>query len=165
MKILGEIQESNISENELGKLRQAVRLVLFDKDKNIAIGHYLPNKDFPNGTYNLPGGGVKENEDINKALIREAKEETGCNLTSIQELGIIKEYGVGKETKHNQDTYCFKAEIDGEKETPEFTEREVSDNLKIEWLPIDKVIEKIKNQDETISKSRNLIILEKIKLG
>ena len=162
MKIIGEIKGPSIPENQLGKLRQAVRIVLFDKNKKVAIGHYLPKEEYLNGEYNLPGGGVKENETAEEALVRETLEETGCNIKSILELGLIKEYGVGKETKHNQDTYCFTAEIEGEKENPEFTEREKQDELEICWLPVDEVIEKIQGQEESISKTRNLTCLKTI---
>ena len=162
MKILGEIKGDFIFQNELVKLRQAVRVVLFDENKKIAVNHYLPREGYTKGEYNLPGGGVKENETIEEALIREVLEETGCNIKNIQELGVIKEYGVGKENKHNQDTYCFVAEVDGEKGNPKFTEREKEDLLEINWMAVGEVLEKIKNQDGSFSKTRNLIILEEI---
>jgi len=159
MKILGKIGE----ENNLGKLRQAIRVVLFDENNNIAVGHYLPKEKFPKGQYHLPGGGVKESESIKEALIREAKEETGCKIKDIQELGIIKEYGVGKMTKHDQDTYCFKAKVDGEKLQPKFTEREITDQLEVKWLSVDELLNIIENQELSFDRTRNLIILNSLK--
>ncbi len=163
MKIIGEIRDKQIDQDKLGQLRQAVRCVLVDKNKKIAVGYYLPNINFPNGEYNLPGGGVKRGENIEDALVREIKEEVGCNILKIKELGLIKEYNVGKTTKHNQDTYCFIAEIDGKKGPLQLTKRELRDNLQVKWLSLDEIIEKIKNQEKSFAKTRNLICLGELK--
>lgn len=170
MKILGTIRETDIfpdqpstPEDQPGKLRQAIRIVLFDKDRNIAMGYYPPT---PNngmkGSYGLPGGGVDEGETVNEALLREASEETGCNLKNIQELGIVKEFGVGKKIKHNQDTYCFAAEVEGEKMMPKFTEREIKDGFEIRWLTIEDVLKQINNKDIGFEKARELICLREL---
>ncbi len=38
----------------------------------------------------FPGGGVDEGEDVMKAMIREAKEETGLTAKDLSEMGILK---------------------------------------------------------------------------
>ena len=47
-------------------------------------------KDLKTGNVTVPGGGVDENETVEQAAIREAKEETGINVKPIMPIG--KEY-------------------------------------------------------------------------
>lgn len=171
MKTLGTIKESDIfpnnlptPEEELGKLRQAVRIALFDKDKNIAMGYYPPSHhNEMKGTYDLPGGGVDDGETINEALLRECFEETGCNIKNIRELGIVKEFGVGKNVKHNQDSYCFMADVDGEKMIPKFTEREIQDGLEVHWITVEEALKHINSKKLCFDKIRELLCLEEVK--
>ncbi|MBS3171803.1 NUDIX domain-containing protein [Candidatus Woesearchaeota archaeon] len=58
-------------------------------------GYFLNNKGNiiakeSNGIVLFPGGGVDENEEIIKAMIRETKEETGVIIKDIRKLGTIK---------------------------------------------------------------------------
>jgi len=58
-------------------------------------GYFLNNKGNiiakeSNGIVLFPGGGVDENEEIIKAMIRETKEETGVIIKDIMKLGTIK---------------------------------------------------------------------------
>lgn len=170
MKLLGTINESDIFPNnpptpevELGKLRQAVRVVLFDENKKIALNYYPPKENYPIGTYNLPGGGVDEGESVESALLRESLEEVGCKIKNVKELGVIKEYGVGKKVKHNQDTYCFTAEVDEEKMSPDFTERERGDMLEIRWIPLQEAMGLMNGEPLTFAKVRSLICLQEAK--
>jgi len=171
MKILGTINESDIfpnnpsiPEEQLGKLRQAIRIVLFDNDKKIAMGYYPPSQQNEmKESYGLPGGGVDEGESIDAALLRESFEETGCNIKNIKELGIIKEFGVGKKIKHNQDTYCFMADVDGDKKFPEFTEREIDEGLEIRWVKIEDALVYINSKSLCFEKIRELLCLEEVK--
>ena len=43
-----------------------------------------------NGLILFPGGGIDENEEIKKAMIRETNEETGAVVKNIKKLGVIK---------------------------------------------------------------------------
>ncbi|MEI6296624.1 MAG: NUDIX domain-containing protein [bacterium] len=170
MKILGIIRETDIfpgqpptPEEQLGKLRQTVRIVLFDKYGKIAMGCYPPSPhNEMKGSHGLPGGGVEEGESIIKALFRESSEETGCLVKNVRELGIIKEFGVGKKIKHNQDTHCFMAEVDGEKGIPKFTERETEDGLEIRWVTIEDALKFINDKNLCVEKIRELICLKEV---
>jgi len=170
MKILGTIKESNVfpdqtptPEEQLGKMRQAVRIILFDKEGKIAMGYYPPREGHPIGGYNLPGGGVDDGESIIMALYREGLEEAGCQMKKVRELGMVKEFGVGKRVKHNQDSYCFVAEVDGEKGTPKFTEEEIKDKLELRWLTLEETINFFGEQSLSFAKVRSLLCLEEVK--
>lgn len=169
MKILAILREEEIykdivptPEENYGPARSAVRVVLFDEDKNVALGEYGRERNLPI-SYLIPGGGIDDGEEILEALKREYREETGCEIKNIQELGIIHEYGVGKEVKHFQENYCFTDEVDGEKGVPQFTQDEIENGLELVWLPLDKAIEEIEKQDKNFGKAKTLILLKEVR--
>lgn len=118
--------------------RRASRAVIFDKGKNVVLLH-ATKKNF----HKLPGGGIEEGEDIEKALRREVLEEVGCEITNIRELGMVEEYR-GKFELH-QISYCFLADLIGEKGKPQLTEDEIADGFKTVWLGIEAAIQKLEN--------------------
>lgn len=134
--------DSNIPAPEKYKEREAARAVVFDKDNNVAILHVT--KDH---YHKIPGGGIEEGEDIMQALKREVLEEIGCEIENIKELGIIEEY----RNKHplHQTSYCFTANVFGEKGKPNFTAKEIAGGFEVTWLSLDDAIEVIRNEDES----------------
>jgi len=77
-------------------LRNAVRAIIFKEDNILMVFLGKTNE------YKFPGGGIEENETIEEALKREVLEEVGCNVNKIdKKIGIITEYGVAMEDKHN----------------------------------------------------------------
>lgn len=165
MEIIATITESDVykemeptPKESYGPLRKTSRVALFDEHNNVALHYYSTN-----GGYFMIGGGVEDGESIEDALIREVKEEVGCKIKNVKELGIIIEHGVGKEVKHTQENYCFIAEVDGEKGTPQFTEQEIAWGIQLVWFQIDEAIEKIKLLKDNFEKARTLILLEKSK--
>ncbi|MGC6588449.1 NUDIX hydrolase [Paenibacillus sp. Dod16] len=62
--------------------------LITDKDKT----KILMVKNHKNGTWSLPGGGVEENETLDAAAIREAKEETGYDIKVHGEWLSMKQY-------------------------------------------------------------------------
>ena len=67
--------------------REIVRGIVLNEDNKVAILK-IERDDIFGKThyYETPGGGVNEDEDINKAIIREIKEETGFNSEIICEI-------------------------------------------------------------------------------
>lgn len=63
---------------ERNKLPISVQLILEKENKILLMKR--KNTGYEDGKYSLPGGHVKANEEIRKALIREAKEEIGIDL-------------------------------------------------------------------------------------
>lgn len=165
MKILKIIKDEDIGSTgpspETFKKRIAGRAVVFDKQNNIALLQSA-KFNFPK----LPGGGVEEDENIEETLTREMREEIGCEIKNIQELGIIEEYR--NTTSVHQLSYYFLAELDGEKGSPNFTEKETAENFKIIWLSLDKAIEIIdsghaEHYDSKFIRLRDLTLLKEVK--
>jgi 8-oxo-dGTP pyrophosphatase MutT (NUDIX family) len=131
---------SAVQGENLPKLRQAARAVVFDDDGKVAILHVRE------GDYcKLPGGGVEQGEDIQAAVERECLEETGCHIKTSEELGKVIEYRGKFGLK--QESYCFTARVVGAKGTPEFTENEKANGFELLWLELDEAIGKIEHND------------------
>jgi 8-oxo-dGTP diphosphatase len=114
--------------------RKAARVILFDEKNNVALAHVTKQK-----RYKIPGGGVDENESLENAAKREAKEESGCSIKIIQELG----KSIEKRGLHNfsQESICYFAKVIGQKAEPEFTSKEKEEGFEVLWVSIEKAIE------------------------
>lgn len=144
MKHLKTITDKNFNSDipapEIYKERKAARAIVFDKENNVALLHASKN-DY----YKLPGGGIEDGEDIMEALNREIKEEAGCSIKNIKELGEIEEYR-NIDSLH-QISFCFVAEVDGDKGEPQFTQSETEEGFKPVWMSIDQAIETLENKN------------------
>jgi 8-oxo-dGTP pyrophosphatase MutT (NUDIX family) len=121
------------------KERRASRAIVFDNSKNIALLH-VRNRHY----HKLPGGGIDEGEDIQEALARELLEEIGCAAENFRELGVIEEYR-NKFLLH-QTSYCFVADLSGEKGTPNLEEGEIADGFKPVWMPLEEAIRTLESE-------------------
>jgi 8-oxo-dGTP pyrophosphatase MutT (NUDIX family) len=149
-------------EEEYVAPRKAVRVVLLDNKGRVALGA-VPLED-GSIRYSLIGGGIDEGESIEEALVREAKEEAGCNLRDIQELGIVEERGVGDEKRgwFIQTNYCFFAYVDGEKFEPHFTESDKKVGLTVVWLPLTEAIVSLEKQRSTFITKKGVLLLKEV---
>jgi len=166
MNILKKFNKEKIKEGELVNYRhrKATRGVIFDKDNNIAI------LEVSNGKYyELPGGGLEENETVEECLIRECKEEIGCDIDIIKYIGDTLEYR--KKLKVLNKSHAYIGKVKGEKNKPLIigNENEYEKKYKILWINIDKaikLIEKSIKQDNLYDQytiERDLILLNKAK--
>jgi len=143
--------------------RQAARAVVFDGDKNVALLN-VTRKHY----HKLPGGGIEEGESIEAALRRELQEEIGCSVGNVREFGVVEEYR-NKFALH-QSSYCFIADVVGEKRAPKFEADEVVDGFEPEWFSLDKAIEILENEtniedyEGKFIRLRDLTILKEIAL-
>lgn len=141
MKHLGTIILENATKEERNeyRVRHAARAIVRDNEGKVAILHVTKHN-----YHKLPGGGVKEGEDMIKALYRECLEEIGCDveLTSDDEFMVdeyrdkIKLYGVSN---------CYIAKVKGEKGQPSFTEKELANGFEIVWVDPSDVIALLEN--------------------
>lgn len=119
--------------------RTAVRILVEDFEGNIALcgpRHQL-----------LPGGGVDEGESLEVAAIRECREEIGCKVEILEEIGTAEEYRDHGNRK--QITHCFVAKIVGEKGIPSsIQEDEIG--MKVYWYPPEKALSILEKQIKNI---------------
>jgi ADP-ribose pyrophosphatase YjhB (NUDIX family) len=113
--------------------RRAARAIVFDPEKRVAILH-VTNKHF----HKLPGGGIEGEESIQEALQRECIEEIGCEIEHVRELGVIEEYR-GKFNLY-QLSYCFLADLAGEKGVPHLEPGELADGFETVWVSLDDAV-------------------------
>jgi 8-oxo-dGTP pyrophosphatase MutT (NUDIX family) len=135
MKLIKTINPENVSEEEVKsyRTREAGRAVVFDENNNVALLRVTKEN-----YYKLPGGGIEEGEDKEMALYRECKEEIGCDVEIIKEIGIIVEYR--KIFNLKQTSYCFLVKIKGSKGIPDFTDSEKEKGFEIVWLPYEEAV-------------------------
>ena len=161
MKNILIINPDNIGEEAAKNLkpRLAVRGVVFDQDKNVAVLPVLKH-----GYYKLPGGGIEEGEDIRAAFSRECMEEIGSDVEVLGEIGLIIEY----RTKFSmiQTSYCYICKAVGERRGAAFTEHELDEGFEqAVWVPFEEAYKLIStsnpdNYSGGFIKERDTAILE-----
>ncbi len=143
MKFLQTIRDSDVGREEVSSPkyndRKAARGVVFDTEGNIALFHST-KKHY----HKLPGGGVEEGEDLEAALRRELLEEIGCAVKNIQEVGVIEEYR--SHFQFHQFSYCYIAEVAGDKGRPHLEEGEIAEGFVTVWLSLDTAIETVEKE-------------------
>ena len=147
MKLIKEISDTD--SRRLSKIRSASRAVLFDENNKIPllfVSKYSYHK--------LPGGGLGKNEDKIMGLVREVKEETGCDIKIYDEVGRIIEFRYKYDLK--QTSYCYIGKII-KKGKQSFTKKELREGFKLVWVTIDEAISLLK-KDNTKNYEGDFII-------
>lgn len=125
------------------KKRNCVRGVIFNDKEEIAL-LYINGTDMfgKRDHFELPGGGIEENENFYEALQREIDEELGYSIKNIEFLGIIEnEYNL---LKRSDKQHFFMADIDKKTEQHLLDyEKELFGN--IVFIHKDKIIEMYEN--------------------
>lgn len=113
--------------------------ILLDSEHKIAlVGTTI------NYLYTLPGGGISDGEHVESGIIREVKEETGCEAEIVEMLGIIDDYR-NRDKKHCI-SYCAIANVVGEKQAPELTDDERNNGLHVKWFNKEEVLKILKDE-------------------
>lgn len=82
--------KENLNLNGKTYYREATRAIILNGEKILLV--YSET----NGDYKFPGGGVELGESIEKALVREAKEEAGVEVSINEEFLSVTEYDEGQ---------------------------------------------------------------------
>src|SRR5512133_3536322 len=131
MKLLATLNPEYASDKEVDgyKRREAARAVVFDAEGKIALLNVTKK-----GYHKLPGGGVEAGEGVIDALMRECREEIGCQIEIIDALGEIVEYR--KMFGLKQTSFCYLAKVVGEKGEPKFMPDEIEDGFEVQWASL-----------------------------
>jgi 8-oxo-dGTP diphosphatase len=133
MQLLKEIRDKGPEADAMcTETREASRAVAQDADGRIPI--LFVGK---HGYHKLPGGGIEPGETREEALAREMKEETGCAIEIIGEVGSIVEYRTDWNIR--QISYCYLGKILSKGEV-EFDEGEIRDDFRLVWMTLDAAI-------------------------
>ena len=144
MRVLKEISDASIGigpDIKLGEnyqLRKSARVILKNESGQIALQN-LQNYGF----YKLPGGCVDAGETIEETLMREVKEEVGCNCIITAPVGIVIEYR--DKYKMMQINYCYVAEVVGSLSEPQFEENEIEAGQTNVWVSGTEALNLLKN--------------------
>ncbi len=137
-KYLGHFDDVYYDDKPLNDARFCSRGIILNKENKIAIIHVRGNDDFGvRDYYELPGGGLENNESYESCLIREMQEELGVNIDNIIPLGVVS-YDFKKIGVHNIAMY-YVGRVCGEAKT-NYTKKEKKLFASIEWYELDDLI-------------------------
>jgi len=155
--LIAIIKDSDIGYEDIKfnnpQVRYASRGIVFNKDNKIAIFNKVNKNEFK-----LPGGGVEKEETFSEAFIREVREETGCILDNIKEIGYVEEYK--SQSNFKQISKVFIGECRKQNNFLNLTEKEKDEGGTLLWMDIDEALETMKNSFDNLigSKYENIYI-------
>lgn len=117
---------------ERNKIPISVQLLLEKEDKILLMKR--KNTGYEDGKYSLPGGHVEANEEIRKALIREAKEEIGIQI-DLKDIELYKVLNRKVNKKQEYVDFVFKANH----WTGNITNEEKEKCEEIKWVDINEM--------------------------
>lgn len=143
MQLLKEISDKDINsfyniQAKSYELRKASRAIVLNDLGQIALLFVSKNN-----YHKLPGGGIEEGENIEKALVREIKEEVGAEIEVLGEIGAVIEYR--NEHEFLQISYCFCSKVKGTVGDQAFTDDEIQHGFELKWVDLNQSIELMKN--------------------
>jgi ADP-ribose pyrophosphatase YjhB (NUDIX family) len=161
MELLGEIKDNEYPEDKsILEIRHASRAIIFDENNLISI-LFVARHNY----HKLPGGGIEEGESRVDALLREIKEEAGCEMEVTSELGEVLEFRSKWNLK--QISFCYLGKVISKGE-PNFTEKELKNGFQLIWVSLAEAISRLeKDKPEDYEggfiQKRDLILLKKAK--
>jgi len=142
MELIASFNQENVSDTDAKEFRhrRTVREIVFDSDNNIALLH-AKNE----GYYVLPGGGVDSEETYEQGIVRECKEEVGCDVEIVKYIGTTFEYR--KRNKLLNESWGYVTKIIGEKGLPILIgdENDAEKNSVILWVSLTEAISLMKS--------------------
>ena len=121
-----EIIDTNLNTDV--RLKIASRALII-KDNKVAI-LYSKKYEF----FMTPGGGVDQDESLEEACIREAKEETGLIINPTKQIALLETNYPRLRIKHNY----FLCELLEELDRVQMTEQETDQDLELKWMTLEE---------------------------
>lgn len=143
-----EISDADFGFNEpkekTNKTRFCVRILLENER-----GEFCVVKSEKHGYFQLPGGGIEENESIMEALKRETEEETGWLIKDIQPIGYTLENREDARNAHDWDrsvSFAFSAAPDKQVGV-KYTEDELAEGFTPAWMKLNDIIAELEKSE------------------
>lgn len=136
MNIICRIKDDDIGQKSIkfndSKIRCAAYGIVKNDDKIALIN--VSNR----GYYLLPGNIVEDDEDYRSSFINNVYKQTGCKINIEKVIGAIEEERVLSRFK--QTSYIFISNVTEFDKKKEYSEDEVFNGTKIEWVNEDKAL-------------------------
>lgn len=146
MKCINELIDDQYPFNGITHTRKIARAFLLNDNNELCLLKIEGTDDFGlRDYYETPGGGVKEDEDLKEAVIREVLEETGIKASVVCEIGYVSDY-YNLIHRHNLNYYfLLKAESYGESHLEE-GEKTIIKGMK--FFSLDEAVNIYKNMNK-----------------
>lgn len=118
------------------KERPSVYGICLGEHNKIAIVRIGTRDDYK---YDLPGGGIEQDESEPEALIREFDEEAGLDIWPIRQLCRSGQYWINNEKPTNSLACFYEVEITGQAHSPS------EPNHTLVWMNIDEAAKKVRH--------------------
>lgn len=128
-------------------VRLGARGIVLNSAGEVALIHKALKNE-----YKLPGGGIDEGEDPAAAFIRECREELGCMVEIIEELGTAVEYKSQENFK--QLSFVYVAKKVDELDSRSLTDKEKDEGTEFVWLPKLQALEVMKRSLGELKQSK-----------
>ncbi|VEU80572.1 NUDIX hydrolase [Haploplasma axanthum] len=143
--------------------RKASRAVIIKDNKVLVLKS-------DNHEVKLPGGGVDNDETFIDALIREVKEETGYDVLSFSEFGVVDLFANSKtnnEKQFSMRSKYFLVEVNKQPSKTNFQGYEIEENFQPIWIELEETIDinerALNNNRNNDIAERELIVFKEIK--
>ncbi len=128
-------------------VRLGARGIVLDDSGKVALIHKTLKNE-----YKLPGGGVDKGEDPQLAFVRECREELGCVVEIIDELGTVAEYKSQENFK--QLSFVYVAKKVDELSSSNLTDKEKDEGAECLWQSKLKALESMKSSLNKLRESQ-----------
>jgi len=115
------------------RVRYGARGIIINNEGKIAVFNKVNKNE-----YKLPGGGIDDGETPEEAFVREALEETGCEIEIIKKIGTIEEHKSLDNFK--QISHLFVGKVVKNNEVLNLTQKEKDEGARLLWVNADEAL-------------------------